>query len=477
MRWLDRVFWTDSATGGYRPLTAPGETAETIAPLDTTIRSILDAVVALHGGSVGYVDADLDAAIFQHQTSAEKRHDTKCSDALQRALSYAPTASFWWDYTTSPATIRFEDSAKLSADKTLSETAYELLSGSIDPQYELMADSVKIYWLKDNALVREDTASGSSQAATLGANRPQIITLEVGNYIVPEEGLAAAVHKFYSRLHVNSTAVMASLDWTHRPGQLWAYGGIFAGSWTAFCHQITRDLFTGNQTLNLGVPPAFGIVKLSDSASAPSSSSSEPGTVSITRTIEDPNSDALEGDSFFIINGVATKSGESIDLPSGSYVIVYLVPEKYIAPGQETAPPTYEELVVEENTPGTAVLTTGTATDTVTATWRSRLQLRRADGQTGEDVDLNVGDIPAEKGTAKLREISWIAPDLTIYKAMVLCTAPEVDGTAELPEGPAGPAGSPGAPGTDGADGREPTGATATCAGDGTITIELTYPA
>ncbi len=211
------------------------------------------------GRQFSYVDSDLDIPALQHQIPPETRLDSKCGDLLRRALKYAPTVVYWWEGTQ----IRFADADKTTADKTLSDTLYSLSQASLNARYDLLHDKVKVYWLKDKTLVRTDETASTGDAAVLGANRTFVQTFEVGAYNIPASGIAAALLKHVSRLHIDASAEQLALDWTLRPGQLWAYSGLLASTYKSFCWQISRDLFRGAQTLSLGVPPSLGIYSLS----------------------------------------------------------------------------------------------------------------------------------------------------------------------------------------------------------------------
>ena len=281
MRWLDRTPWTNEVHGGRAELSQVDGT--NILPLDTTIRAILDFVRTKTSNAISYVDADLDDDVFQFAIPPETRVDSKCGDLLRRALKFVPTVVFWWDYSTTQTisghvvyipTIRFADADKVTADKTLSETAYDLTQAAPDPQYDLLYNKVKIYWLNDSNVERIDEVTATSGdaydivTATPAAARTLVQSFETGMYNVPAAGIAARILKHASRLHVNCSPTMVGLDWTHKPGQLWAYDGILYSPYKSFCYQVSRDLFQLTQTLSLGVPPEFSAYKLSDGNNA-----------------------------------------------------------------------------------------------------------------------------------------------------------------------------------------------------------------
>lgn len=268
MRWLDRTPWTNSTGGGRAELSQVD--GNILQPLDTTIRAILDFVIAAQPGTVAYVDADLDIAVLQTAIPPETRLDSNCGALLRRALKFVPTVIFWWDYTAATPTIRFADADKTTADKSLSESLYDLSQASFSPRADLLYNTVRIFWTQDGILARTDEVTATSGDAfsivsgNAAAARALVQTFELGRYNIPSEGIAAAILKHCSRLHVDASATMVGLDWTHRPGLLWAFAGLLASSYKSFGYQVARDLLQLTQTLSLGVPPSFAAYSLSD---------------------------------------------------------------------------------------------------------------------------------------------------------------------------------------------------------------------
>lgn len=269
MRWLERTTYGTTETGGKDVLGLPTTESPTAAtPLDTVIRRILARVDTDTESAITWTDSDLDEGIFQHEIPPEVRRDNNCADLLRRALKFAPTVAYWWDYSSTTPRLRFKDIATNTADKTLATSGYAISQATINPRFDLLHNRVRISWQKQNDIVRTDLTASSGNAHTLGANRIYAQTFEVGRYNIPTAGLADVLQKHVSKLHVDATATLEALDWTHRPGLLWAFGAPFAPpslpTAKSFGYEVTRDLFARRQTLSLGVPPSHGIYKLSD---------------------------------------------------------------------------------------------------------------------------------------------------------------------------------------------------------------------
>lgn len=265
MRWLDRSPFVSETSGGIIVFDDGGGA---LLPLDTMLRRILASTQSAQPGRITHLDSDLDAPILQHPVPPEIRLDSTCETCLRRALSYAPTVGYWWEYSAFTPTLRLRDCAQPIPDHTLSDSAYDLSQIQMNPRYDLLHDTLKIYWLSGRSLARLDTVSPAGDAAALGANRTLIQTFELGSYNLPVEGIGNALAKYYQRLHIECTATMESLDWSHHPAELWSYAGLLANEHTSFAYTITRDLFALTQTLTLGVPPALGIYQLSEGTSS-----------------------------------------------------------------------------------------------------------------------------------------------------------------------------------------------------------------
>lgn len=283
MRWLDRTPWFDNNLLGGIRMVSRSEGAY-IYPIGASIAAILDAARALTSNAFAYVGDDLGIDLLQTVIPPETRVDSRCGDLLRRALKYVPTVIYWWEYPTVVVegvsqiipTIRFADADKLVPDHTLSESLYALENASPDPRFDLLFNAVTVYMLVDGLIAQTDGVTDTTGDAsrivdiTPAAARTFVQTFEYGLFNIPGDGLAAALLKFYSRMHVDCSATMNGIDWSHRPGQLWSYAGILASPYQSFCHQVSRDFFKQTQTIGLGVPPAFAAYQLSTGAGSKS---------------------------------------------------------------------------------------------------------------------------------------------------------------------------------------------------------------
>ncbi len=286
MRWLDLVFFTQPGRGGRVQVAYTEDASVALGSLGKTLKRILDAVPQIE-----YNQSDLDIPALAHPTPPEYRLDSKCGELVRRVLKYAPTVIFWWE----GRKIRFADAATTGVSRTLSESddsgedgpVYNLVSASLNPRFDLLYNKVEVHWLQDNLLARKDTATATAgDAVTLGAARTLVCTFEVGLYNVPAAGIAAALLKFHSRLHVESEAVLMDINWNHRVGEVWSYSGLFASTYKSTCWRVTRDLFRRTQSVSLGVPPSFGVYRLSEGNSGASGNNPR---------VEEQNGHAFQG--------------------------------------------------------------------------------------------------------------------------------------------------------------------------------------
>jgi hypothetical protein len=168
--------------------------------------------------------------------------------------------------------------AATTADKTLSTSTHQISEADLNPRYDLLHDTVLVYYVRDATVSASETAGPGGEAASLGAARTKLMTFDtsvLNNY--PATGLAAVMAGFYQRLHIDGSATKHEVDWTDRPGHIYGFsGGEFAQflSRTTMLHTIERDLMNDSTKLSFGVLPGKLLYKVSDLDSAPTSRSS-----------------------------------------------------------------------------------------------------------------------------------------------------------------------------------------------------------
>lgn len=195
----------------------------------------------------------------------DDRTDDRAADLVRNLLAYIPSVVMWWDYTIDGAgrpALCIKDQDFLAADRTLTEANLKGC-GELSPRIDLLADRVKIIYLQtrtDGSVSRiVDAVSAGGDAAALGADFEALYTFSLQqNELPPASGLASALAKWYSRLHVDVQAAFAVPDWARKPGELWGFGGIFSrlAGRLSVCQSITRTWTEGGEaeTIRLGVP-------------------------------------------------------------------------------------------------------------------------------------------------------------------------------------------------------------------------------
>lgn len=285
----------------------------------------------------------------------------------------------------------------------------------ITPRYDLLKAETKLTYTKPGAetvpeallsyYVRVDTATSSNASPRKWAYS---IPLEDGEPF-PDLGIADQLHQWDGYLLLDTSLTLRGLHWEMLIGQKLNLGGLFPNfASTPVIQTITRDLFRKTIQIAAGPRKHLSLDQLLElNRKAPKGGGgggpdNQETQATIQRTIEDPNSDAVAGGAYFSIGDKVVSSGGQITVDPGEYTILYHVPPDYV-------PPDPEDIKV---TPG------GNSNETVTATFRERIRLRRADGLLTEDIDIRVADLPDNVGTAKFREVERCDGK----KAMVLMT-------------------------------------------------------
>lgn len=279
-RWLARATFTQSRAG----LALLGGSAgdglnQDPAPISEAITEVLTAALSKYPGAFAYTGVNT----FEHQIPIERRVDVKCWQALRALLGYAPTAVLWWTYgsggdETKPV-LHIADGDR-PADQILSNETHEISEAQLDPKYDLLADTVTVYYVKDGVLSDPQTAGPGGDAQTLDANQEIVFTFDAGSlYNVPANGLAAALAKWHQTLHIDGTANRLSIDWNEVPGYVVGFGGEFSkfSGYTSLVYSLTRDLFNESTSLALGIMPGKDMIPISQRADDTNSSEIQSG--------------------------------------------------------------------------------------------------------------------------------------------------------------------------------------------------------
>lgn len=263
-RWIARANFVQSRGG----LVILGGTAgsESTAPVafNAAVTSVLDTALASYSGAFAYAGQNT----FTHQIPARLRADVDCLTALLSLVAFAPSAVFWWTYDSSGNPTLNLGNGIGSADKTLSTATHAISAAEVNPRYDLLADVVKVYFVSGNVVSSEQTATSAGDAAALGANRTVLFSYDttVLNNI-PSAGIAAALADWHQTLHIDASATRHDVDWTDRPGHIYAFSGTDLAQFTGYksiLHTISRDLFSETTSLELGVIPGKTLFKVND---------------------------------------------------------------------------------------------------------------------------------------------------------------------------------------------------------------------
>ncbi len=267
-RWLARANFAQSRAGLVILGGQAGSVQTDPVAFNAAAAEILDQALAIYPGAFSYTGA----STFGHQVPTRFRADVDCLTALDSLLGLAPAAVLWWTYPAGVPTLNI-GAAAATADKTLSAATHEISAAELNPRYDLLHDTVTVYYVSGGTVSSAETSGPGGDAQTLGANRTKLFTYDtsvLNNY--PSAGLAAQFAAFWQRLHIDGEATRHDIDWTDRPGHVYGFAGEdfaqFAAR-TAVCHTLRRDLLAGTTRLELGIPPGKLLYKLGDIDSAP----------------------------------------------------------------------------------------------------------------------------------------------------------------------------------------------------------------
>jgi hypothetical protein len=410
IRWLERVPYLDAEVIGEFGYPVMGwadneDRRESIGDQVARVRTFANA----NGANLAAFPAGTAANLM---TPYERFMNVSCLGALSTVARWTPAIALVSDGTDA---LTWRDSLT-STTHPVTGLLPDATDLQLNPHYDLLRSTITLRWMQKidglPAILTDSVTGGEAQ--TLGASRTEALTIEISpEEQYPATGLAAEYHRWASKLQLTCNLSADGLHWSILPAHRITFGGILSpwSDYDAVVQVIERDLFSESIRITTGPRRHLGLDQLAELARRSSLTTSSnngppddeeddlPGT--ITRTIHDPDSGTPPG-AYFQAGGKTASSGQSITLPAGTYIVSYWVPPDFVPPANESV-----TLAAE-----------GADTDTVTATWRDRLRLRRADGQHGESIDLNVSDIPADLGVIKLREMEICGGE----KIMVLCS-------------------------------------------------------
>lgn len=263
-RWLERANFAQSRAGLVILAGAAGASATT-APQAWNVSAveILTQALTIYTGAFNYTGT----GTFTHQTPPRFRADVDCLTALASLLSYAPEAVLWWTFPSGTPTLNIGTCSGAAA-VTLNAATVDLAEADLNPRYDLLYDTVVVYYVRSGTVSGAETAGPGGEAQTLGASRTKLYTYDasvLNNY--PSSGLAAVMASYHQRLWIDAKATKCALDWADVPGQVYGFAGTelaaFAGC-TTVLHTITRDLMQEQTVLELGVMPGKQLYKVSD---------------------------------------------------------------------------------------------------------------------------------------------------------------------------------------------------------------------
>lgn len=263
-RWLERANFAQSRAGLVILAGAAGASATTTPQAwNTSAAEILDQALSIYASAFAYTGT----GTFTHQTPPRFRADVDCLTALASLLSFAPEAVLWWTFPSGTPTLNIGTCAG-SATKTLNAATMELAETDVNPRYDLLFDTVAVYYVRSGTVSGAEVAGPGGEAQALGAARTKLYTYDasvLNNY--PSSGLAAVMASYHQRLWIDASAKKMALDWTDRPGEIYGFGGTLLSAYstrTTVLHTVTRDLMAETTELELGVMPGKMLYKVSD---------------------------------------------------------------------------------------------------------------------------------------------------------------------------------------------------------------------
>jgi hypothetical protein len=232
------------------------------------IEDMLDNVIEEQGAVIAYDTDDLDALTLL--LPEDKQIDQKVGSCIKKLLQWAPAITAWWDYSTSPPTLRFEHFGS-APSQTLSESL-GLTDAQLNPRFDLLRKKITIRYLtpvtdryfSTTTDIATDTAG---DAFTLGCTAEEELTVKLRNSCGSTEetptGLAAAFLSWCAKLHIDASFTIPELDWDRRPGEAWSFSGIVSNwsAYTSIAQRIVWDLGNERTTVTIGAKGQLGLAE------------------------------------------------------------------------------------------------------------------------------------------------------------------------------------------------------------------------
>lgn len=231
-----------------------------------------------------FVAADLPGATTR-PSADETVVDLKIADIVRRALRYLPDCAVWWDYSTTPPTLKMRrlgdetpvaialggpplTSYQVSARRDMVPRAVVVRAEPIIPGQSTYWGGITAKGAPNDGFPTQLDVYPSVPDWT----GPDVMTITVSPANVadvPIIGFAQQLYESLQTLRLDGTLVLQGVAGTVRPGSTFAVTGddpVFAGA-TAWAQVVTDDLVRDTTTVQLGWPAHLGLadrVSLSD---------------------------------------------------------------------------------------------------------------------------------------------------------------------------------------------------------------------
>lgn len=238
---------------------------------------ILEYVVSTRGAPIAYSSMHLPTI----NAPENEVLDLRANDAMEAELAWCPHIGARWDFSGLEPTLTFAD----VVDGSTWGTRVLRLAGGPEnwegvPRFDLLSPQVRIDYIgqaqagTEPRVVKWLTLHSDISTVSNGAWGAEEMTIVLRGLVWdgetytageprPPDGLAASIHKAYSRLYYDMTwsTVGEEVDWAPQVGEQWIVDGAGAGFATAqaVCQRITRDIGAGRTSYACGAPAHLGL--------------------------------------------------------------------------------------------------------------------------------------------------------------------------------------------------------------------------